>query len=207
MAARFPMPTKEQIEAIKNKRRVALLKKHTEGKRLTPEEREEIADLLSAPQDVSSTRSFESMAAAAKFIGGSCDINLLKAAKKAGCPAFRCGRIYAKELMEWLKDNPVTSESIQSKEGLQIRKLQLECERLQRENLAEACKLISVEENQAINARVDAAIWRAVDETFGDAWKQSMVGVSTFAQVSELTEKAKDQIRELIYAPARESEA
>jgi hypothetical protein len=151
--------------------------------------------------------SFDSMAAAAEHIGGSCSVDLLKAAKKAGCGAFRSGRIYVTELQEWLKTNKPDTSKLATKEGLQIRKLQLECERLERENLEGAKKLISVEENRAINARVDAAIWRAVDETLGDAFKQRMIGVPTFAQVSELLEEAKDTIREVIYAPARDGEA
>jgi len=78
-AARFlAMPTKEQLEAIKNKRRAALLKKHTEGKRLTAEERSEIADLLDPQKKKPTEKEY------AKTY--KCDVRTIRRYKAAGFP-------------------------------------------------------------------------------------------------------------------------
>jgi len=45
---------------------------------------------------------FDSMAAAAAALG--IDIEVLREAKRQGCPAFRSGRVYRDELLSWLQE-------------------------------------------------------------------------------------------------------
>lgn len=45
---------------------------------------------------------FDSMAAAASVLG--IDIEVLREAKRQGCPAFRSGRVYREELLSWLRE-------------------------------------------------------------------------------------------------------
>jgi hypothetical protein len=48
---------------------------------------------------------FDSQASAAATLN--LDIDILRDAKAAGCPAFRSGRVYREELLRWLKEHPI----------------------------------------------------------------------------------------------------
>ena len=48
---------------------------------------------------------FDSMAAAAAVLG--IDVEVLREAKRQGCPAFRSGRVYRDELLRWLREKHV----------------------------------------------------------------------------------------------------
>ncbi len=146
--------------------------------------------------------SFDSFAAAAEHIGGDCTPELLKAAKKAGCPAFRNGRIYVVELTDWLKDNPVDPSQSVGKEAMQIRKLAAECARLEFDNAIREKKYVLIDEVNAINARVDADIINSLQEAFSDALIQKLDGV-TFAERRVAINAAIDQVLERIHAPGR----
>jgi len=89
-----------------------------------------------------SSLSFDSLAGAALYL--KCPIEVIKAAKKAGCPAFRSGRIYIEEVKAWLETNEADEESILSKERLQCRKLLAECQAKELQNEIEAGKYISL---------------------------------------------------------------
>jgi len=146
--------------------------------------------------------SFGSLAAAASHIGDGCSVDLLKAAKKAGCPAFRQSRIYVAELTEWLKENPIDPSKIQTKEKLQIRKLTAECLAKERENAVEDGKLVAIEEVAAINAKVDADVVRSIIESFGnDAMIQGLVGLS-FAGIKAALTVAVDSCLAEIHLPS-----
>jgi hypothetical protein len=54
------------------------------------------------------TRTFDSLKAAAAAM--KLPMRLLKAAKAAGCPAFRSNRVYEAELIEWIANNPEAAE-------------------------------------------------------------------------------------------------
>lgn len=151
------------------------------------------------PRDASKL-AFNSLKAAAAHIGGECTVELLKAAKKAGCPAFRNGRIYVAELSAWLEKNKVDPGAVQGKEEWQIQKLQEETRRLRRVNDVDDGKLVSIEEVREINARIDADIIRALLESFGDALLLKMEGAS-FAQRKVLITEAIDRVLDKVHKP------
>jgi hypothetical protein len=55
---------------------------------------------------------FDSQASAASVLN--IDIDVLRDAKAAGCPAFRSGRVYKKELQEWLRKNARKKSSVRN---------------------------------------------------------------------------------------------
>ena len=70
-------------------------------------------------------RTYDSLAGAAAGLGLSIDV--LRAAKRAGCPAFRSNRVYSSELLAWLKAHPqtVTPGMKEQKLAEEVRKLKL----------------------------------------------------------------------------------
>jgi hypothetical protein len=72
---------------------------------------------------------YDSMGSAAACL--SLPLGVLRAAKRAGCTAFRSNRIYGDELLEWLKVNPVeeVKDLRQEKVAEEVRKLRLRNDR------------------------------------------------------------------------------
>ncbi len=142
------------------------------------------------------------MLAACEHIGGDCTPELLRAAKKAGCGAFRNGRIYVKELSDWLKNNEGKTANPSSKEALQIEKLKEEVARLRRENAIEDSRYVSIEEHKQINAKIDGEILTALDDVFSDGLIHDLGG-QDFAGRRAMIDDALATVREKIHAPSR----
>lgn len=96
------MPTKQQTEAIRQKRRAALLKKHVDGKRLTTEEREEIADLLGGESKKRTEKEY------AKIYN--CDVRSIRRYKKAGFPLDDFEAM--QEILNAQKNRPAQEEDL-----------------------------------------------------------------------------------------------
>ena len=94
------------------------------GKPLSISERRLLAVSANGP----SQTYFDSMASAAK--GLDVPLALLKKAKRMGAPGFRASRVYADELLPWLRDHADEAGS-DKKERLEIRRLKASCERME----------------------------------------------------------------------------
>jgi hypothetical protein len=58
-------------------------------------------------------------------------VDILKQCKKAGCPAFRHGRIYHKEFIKWFDENRDKIESQDPKREWEIRRLKAQCRQIE----------------------------------------------------------------------------
>ena len=57
-------------------------------------------------------------------------LSMLRAAKDAGCPAFRGGRVMVAEYQQWTAENEVDGAGEEGKEAWQIQLLKKQCRRL-----------------------------------------------------------------------------
>lgn len=74
-----------------------------------------------------------------------CKIGLLRAAKKAGCPAFVGSRVKLAELRTWLESNEQAIAGFDDKAALECEKLRKQIERLEIDNDARRGKLIGAD--------------------------------------------------------------
>lgn len=85
-------------------------------------------------------RVFDSLAAAAKGIP--LPMAVLKAAKAAGCPAFRSNRVYADELVRWLAKHPEVLATVGTEGDPKAQKLFEEIRKLRIANDAKEGRLV-----------------------------------------------------------------
>ena len=96
---------------------------------------------------------FDSQSAAAATLDVS--VYTIRAAKRAGCPAFRSGRVYREELLRWLDDNRDTRFAEERELRLQREKLRLERETFEFGKLKE--RMVPVSQFELAWSRIKSA--------------------------------------------------